>query len=131
LTREGRGAIHDRRRTTLWPLQSIGGYWPAPTTATRFFLPALGEKELALEGDLRGLRLTFCPRPTGAPAGGEVAAAAEKTARLLGERGVNVVLRKEPLPRPPLDALRVIFRAAALADAASRTRPISGRSATS
>jgi aspartyl-tRNA(Asn)/glutamyl-tRNA(Gln) amidotransferase subunit A len=47
----------------------------------------------------------------------EVAAAAEKTARLLEKRSMKVVLRTEPLPRAPIDALRVIFRAAALADA--------------
>src|SRR6516164_1678324 len=88
-----------------------------PDDRDPFSLAALGEKDLSLEGDLRGLRLTFCPRPTGAPVEGEVATAAEKTARLLERRGVKVVLRKEPLPRAPLDALLVIFRAASLADA--------------
>jgi Asp-tRNA(Asn)/Glu-tRNA(Gln) amidotransferase A subunit family amidase len=82
-----------------------------------FSLPALGEKELSLEGDLRGLRLTFCPRPTGVPVEAEVAEAAEKTARLLEKRGVKVILHMEPLPLAPLAALQVIFRAAALADA--------------
>jgi Asp-tRNA(Asn)/Glu-tRNA(Gln) amidotransferase A subunit family amidase len=88
-----------------------------PDDRDPFSLPALGEKELSPEGDLRGLRLTFCPRPTGVPVEAEVAEAAEKTARLLERRGVKVVLRKEPLARAPLDALRVIFRAATLADA--------------
>jgi Asp-tRNA(Asn)/Glu-tRNA(Gln) amidotransferase A subunit family amidase len=88
-----------------------------PDERDPFSLPALGEKELSLKGDLRGLRLTFCPRPTGVPVEPEVAEAAEKTARLLQERGVKVVHRKEALPEAPLDALRVIFRAAALADA--------------
>jgi Asp-tRNA(Asn)/Glu-tRNA(Gln) amidotransferase A subunit family amidase len=87
-----------------------------PDDRDPFSLPALGEKDLSLEGDLRGLRLTFCPRPTGAPVEPEVAAA-EKTVRLLERRGVKVVLRNEPLPRPPLEALMVIFRAAELADA--------------
>jgi Asp-tRNA(Asn)/Glu-tRNA(Gln) amidotransferase A subunit family amidase len=87
-----------------------------PDDRDPFSLPALGEKDLSLEGDLRGLRLTFCPRPTGVPVEAEVAEAAEKTARLLEKRGVKVV-RKESLPRAPLDALRVIFRATALADA--------------
>lgn len=88
-----------------------------PDDRDPFSLPALGEKELALAGDLRGLRLTFCPRPTGAPVEPEVAQAAERTARLLERRGMKVVLRKEPLPRAPLDALIVIFRAVSLADA--------------
>jgi aspartyl-tRNA(Asn)/glutamyl-tRNA(Gln) amidotransferase subunit A len=88
-----------------------------PDDRDPFALPALGDKELSLEGDLSGLRLTFCPRPTGAPVEAEVAEAAEKTARLLAKREVKVVLLKEPLPRPPLDALMVIFRAVSLADA--------------
>jgi Asp-tRNA(Asn)/Glu-tRNA(Gln) amidotransferase A subunit family amidase len=88
-----------------------------PDDRDPFSLPALGEKDLALAGDLRGLRLTFCPRPTGAPVEPEVAQAAERTARLLERRGVKIVLRKEPLPRAPLDALMVIFRAVSLADA--------------
>jgi Asp-tRNA(Asn)/Glu-tRNA(Gln) amidotransferase A subunit family amidase len=88
-----------------------------PDDRDPFSLPAPGEKELSLEGDLRGLRLTFCPRPTGMPVEPEVAEAAEKAVRLLEKRGVKVVPRKEPLPRAPLDALRVIFRATALTDA--------------
>src|SRR5262245_10498112 len=48
-----------------------------------FSLPALGEKDLSLAGDLRGLKLTYCPRPTGVPVETEVAQAAEKTVRLL------------------------------------------------
>ena len=88
-----------------------------PDERDPFSLPALGEKELSLEGDLRGLQVTFCPRPTGVPVAAEVAEAAEKTARLLERRGVKVALRKEPLARAPLDALRVIFRASTLADA--------------
>jgi Asp-tRNA(Asn)/Glu-tRNA(Gln) amidotransferase A subunit family amidase len=88
-----------------------------PDDRDPFSLPALGEKELSLEGDLRGLRLTFCPRPTGVPVETEVAQAAEKAARLLEKRGMKVVHRKDPLPRAPLDALVVIFRSAALSDA--------------
>ena len=80
-------------------------------------LPALSEKELSLQGDLRGLRVTFCPRPTGVPVEAEVEGAAKKTARLLEKRGMEIILRKAPLPRAPLDALRIIFRATALADA--------------
>jgi Asp-tRNA(Asn)/Glu-tRNA(Gln) amidotransferase A subunit family amidase len=88
-----------------------------PDDRDPFSLPALGDKELSLEGDLRGLRVTFCPRPTGAPVEAEVAEAAEKTARLLAKREVKVVLRREPLPRPPLEPLVVIFRTVSLADA--------------
>jgi Asp-tRNA(Asn)/Glu-tRNA(Gln) amidotransferase A subunit family amidase len=88
-----------------------------PDDRDPFSLPALGANELSLEGDLRGLQVTFCPRPTGTPVEAEVAEAAEKTTLLLEKRGVKVDLRKEPLPEAPLGALRVIFRTAALADA--------------
>jgi Asp-tRNA(Asn)/Glu-tRNA(Gln) amidotransferase A subunit family amidase len=88
-----------------------------PDDRDPFSLPAVGDMELSLEGNLRGLRVMFCPIPTGVPAEPEVAGAAEKTARLLEKRGIKVVLRKEPLPRAPLDALVVIFRIVALADA--------------
>jgi Asp-tRNA(Asn)/Glu-tRNA(Gln) amidotransferase A subunit family amidase len=88
-----------------------------PDDRDPFSLPGLSDKDLSVKGDLRGLRVTFCPRPTGTPVEGEVAEAAEKTARLLEKRGMKVLVRKEPLPRAPLDALVVIFRAVALADA--------------
>jgi Asp-tRNA(Asn)/Glu-tRNA(Gln) amidotransferase A subunit family amidase len=88
-----------------------------PDERDPFSLPAMDEKDLSLKGDLRDLRVTFCPRPTGAPVEAEVAAAAEKTARLLEKRGMKVALRKEPLPQAPLDALKVIFRIVSLADA--------------
>jgi Asp-tRNA(Asn)/Glu-tRNA(Gln) amidotransferase A subunit family amidase len=88
-----------------------------PDDRDPFSLPAMDDKDLSLEGSLRGLRVTFCPRPTGVPVEAEVTEAAEMTARLLEKRGMKVVIRKEPLPQAPLDALRVIFRTAALADA--------------
>jgi Asp-tRNA(Asn)/Glu-tRNA(Gln) amidotransferase A subunit family amidase len=89
-----------------------------PDDRDPFSLPALSQDELSLEGDLRDLRLTFCPRPTGAPVEPEVAEAAEQAARLLEQHGVKVFLRNDPLPRAPLDALLVIVRAISLADAA-------------
>ncbi|HKB38357.1 MAG TPA: amidase family protein, partial [Gemmataceae bacterium] len=88
-----------------------------PDDRDPFSLPALGEKDLSLAGDLRGLKLTYCPRPTGVPVETEVAQAAEKTARLLEKRGVKVALHREPLPEAPLAALVLIFRAVSLADA--------------
>jgi Asp-tRNA(Asn)/Glu-tRNA(Gln) amidotransferase A subunit family amidase len=88
-----------------------------PDDRDPFSLPALGQDELSLGGDLRGLRLTFCPSPTGGPVEPEVAEAAEKATRPLEKHGVKVALRKEPLPRAPQDALMVIFRAVSLADA--------------
>jgi Asp-tRNA(Asn)/Glu-tRNA(Gln) amidotransferase A subunit family amidase len=91
-----------------------------PDDRDPFSLPTLGEKDLSLEGDLRGLRLTFCPRPTGTPVEPEVAAATEKTARLLEKRDMKVVVRKDPLPKAPMDALKVIFRIVSLADAGIR-----------
>jgi Asp-tRNA(Asn)/Glu-tRNA(Gln) amidotransferase A subunit family amidase len=88
-----------------------------PDDRDPFALPALDKDDVSLEGDLRGLRLTFCPSPTGAPVEPEVAAAAENATRSLEQRGVKVVLRTEPLSCAPLDALTVIFRAVCLADA--------------
>jgi Asp-tRNA(Asn)/Glu-tRNA(Gln) amidotransferase A subunit family amidase len=88
-----------------------------PDDRDPFSLPALGERDLSLTEDVRGLKLTFCPSPTGVPVEAVVAQAAEKTVRLLEKRGVKVALRKEPLPKPPLDALVVIFRVVSLADA--------------
>jgi Asp-tRNA(Asn)/Glu-tRNA(Gln) amidotransferase A subunit family amidase len=88
-----------------------------PDDRDPFSLPALSKEELSLEGDLHGLRLTFCPCPTGVPAESEVLQAAEMTTRLLEKRGVRLSPRKNPLPGAPLDALRVIFCAVSLADA--------------
>ena len=88
-----------------------------PDDRDPFSLPALEENDLLLAGDLRGLKLTFYPRPTGVPVEKEVAQFAEKTVRLLEKQGVKVVLRKEPLPKPPFEALVTIFRAVSLADA--------------
>jgi Asp-tRNA(Asn)/Glu-tRNA(Gln) amidotransferase A subunit family amidase len=47
----------------------------------------------------------------------EVAHAAARTTRLLQNQGAKVVLRKDPLPAAPQEALLVIFRAVSLADA--------------
>jgi Asp-tRNA(Asn)/Glu-tRNA(Gln) amidotransferase A subunit family amidase len=88
-----------------------------PDARDPFSLSSPGKDELSLQGDLRGLRLNFYPCPTGIPAETEVMQAAETTARLLDKRGVKVLLRRDPLPGAPLDALKVIFRAGCLADA--------------
>jgi Asp-tRNA(Asn)/Glu-tRNA(Gln) amidotransferase A subunit family amidase len=98
---------------TALALQVLAG----PDERDPFSLPALGKHDLSLEGDLSGLRLTFYPRPLDTPVEPEVAEAAEKTTRLLEKRGVKVVLQKNPLPRAPLEALLVIFRAVSLAEA--------------
>jgi Asp-tRNA(Asn)/Glu-tRNA(Gln) amidotransferase A subunit family amidase len=88
-----------------------------PDDRDPFSLPAPGKDDLSLKGNLRDLRLTYCPRPTGVPVENEVAQAAEKTVRSLVKQGVKVLLRNDPLPRAPLDALQVIFRVVSLADA--------------
>src|SRR5262249_13952964 len=88
-----------------------------PDDRDPFSLPVMNQSELSLRGDLCGLRLTFCPRPTGAPVENEVAQAAETTVQLLEKRGAKVVVREAPLPCAPLDALTIIFRAVSLADA--------------
>jgi Asp-tRNA(Asn)/Glu-tRNA(Gln) amidotransferase A subunit family amidase len=88
-----------------------------PDDRDPFTLPALSEDDLSLSGNLRDLRLTFCPCPTGAPVETEVAQSAETTVRLLDKQGVKVVRREDPLPGAPRDALMVIFRAVSLADA--------------
>jgi Asp-tRNA(Asn)/Glu-tRNA(Gln) amidotransferase A subunit family amidase len=90
-----------------------------PDDRDPFALPAPGDKELSLKGDLRDLRLVFCPQPTGVAPEREVAAAAEKTVRLLKQRGVEITVR-EKLPAAPMEALRVIFRAVSLDDAEIR-----------
>jgi Asp-tRNA(Asn)/Glu-tRNA(Gln) amidotransferase A subunit family amidase len=88
-----------------------------PDDRDPFSLLALGKDDLSLRGDLRGKKLTFCPSPTGVPVEKEVAKVAEKTVRLLENRGVQIDLREEPLPPAPLKALAVIFRVVSLADA--------------
>jgi Asp-tRNA(Asn)/Glu-tRNA(Gln) amidotransferase A subunit family amidase len=113
VTQWGIGPLARTVADTALALRVLAG----PDDRDPFSLPALGDKDLSLEGDLRDLRVTFCPRPTGAPVEAEVAEAAEKTARLLEKRCLKFVLRKEPLPRAPLDALVVIFRTVSLADA--------------
>jgi aspartyl-tRNA(Asn)/glutamyl-tRNA(Gln) amidotransferase subunit A len=91
-----------------------------PDDRDPFALPAPADKDLSLEGDLRGLRLVWCPRPTGIPVEAGVAGPAEKTVRLLEQRGVKMTAREKPLPPAPLEAIRVIFRAVALAEAGIR-----------
>jgi Asp-tRNA(Asn)/Glu-tRNA(Gln) amidotransferase A subunit family amidase len=88
-----------------------------PDDRDPFALPAMGTEELSLACDLRDVRLTFCPCPTGVPAEAEVARCAETAALLLEKRGVKVAMRQEPLPQAPLDALMVIFRAVSISDA--------------
>jgi aspartyl-tRNA(Asn)/glutamyl-tRNA(Gln) amidotransferase subunit A len=66
--------------------------------------------------DLRGVCVGWSVQPFGGPVEGEVARAVEEAMRSLAAAG----LRVEPVPeliRPPLEALRVIFSAATLADA--------------
>jgi aspartyl-tRNA(Asn)/glutamyl-tRNA(Gln) amidotransferase subunit A len=87
-----------------------------PDDRDPFSLPAMGDDDVSLNGDMRGLRLTFCPCPTGVLAEAEVAQCAETTVRLLAKRGVKIAVRREPLPAAPLDSLIVIFRAVSLAD---------------
>ena len=89
-----------------------------PDDRDPFSLPALGKDDLSLEGDLGepAADLSARAQPE-CPWNTEVAKAAEKTVRLLEKRGVKIVVRKDPLPPAPLDALRVIFRAVSLADA--------------
>ena len=88
-----------------------------PDDRDPFALPAMSDTELSLDGSLSGLRLTFCPQPTGVPVEPEVAAAADRTVHLLEQRGVKIAVREKPLPLAPLEALRVLFRAVSLADA--------------
>jgi Asp-tRNA(Asn)/Glu-tRNA(Gln) amidotransferase A subunit family amidase len=88
-----------------------------PDDRDPFALPALGRDDLSFAGDLSGLKLTFCPSPTGVPVEKIVSQSAEKTVRLLEKRGVQIDVRKEPFPPAPLKALAVIFRIVSLADA--------------
>jgi Asp-tRNA(Asn)/Glu-tRNA(Gln) amidotransferase A subunit family amidase len=88
-----------------------------PDDRDPFSLPALDETGLALQGNLDGLRLLFCARPTGAPAEPQVVQTAEQAVLLLEGRGAKVIVRKGPLPPAPRDALVTIFRAVSLSDA--------------
>ncbi len=88
-----------------------------PDDRDPFVLPALGKEELALAGDLKGTRLTWCPRPTGIDPEPAVAEAGEKAVRSLEKQGMKIAVRAEPLPPAPREALLVIFRAVSLGDA--------------
>jgi Asp-tRNA(Asn)/Glu-tRNA(Gln) amidotransferase A subunit family amidase len=88
-----------------------------PDDRDPFSLQAPSQDDLSPGGSLRDLRVIFRPSPTGAPVEDEVAHSAAKATRLLQNYGVKVVLRKDPLPTAPREALLVIFRAVSLADA--------------
>ncbi|HZU35851.1 MAG TPA: amidase family protein, partial [Gemmataceae bacterium] len=76
-----------------------------------FALPPWNAKPLDLPGDLRGLRIAWCPSPTGGPVDPNVAPAAEKAVRTLGARCVEVE-QLDPQLSPPVEALRGAFGAA-------------------
>jgi aspartyl-tRNA(Asn)/glutamyl-tRNA(Gln) amidotransferase subunit A len=71
-----------------------------PDVRDPFSLSPLTAEELALEGDLRGLRVGFSPSPTGAPVEPAVAEAAWKAAERLEEVGARVEPTTTTLPIP-------------------------------
>jgi Asp-tRNA(Asn)/Glu-tRNA(Gln) amidotransferase A subunit family amidase len=89
-------------------LQVLAG----PDERDPFALPLPGEKEFDLGSNLRGLRIAWCPGPTGGPVDLGLARAAENTVRALTARGVQVEALDTPLD-PPVDALRALFGAGA------------------
>jgi Asp-tRNA(Asn)/Glu-tRNA(Gln) amidotransferase A subunit family amidase len=77
-------------------LQVISG----PDLRDPFSIPPFAPGELALDGDLSGLRIGWTPSPTGAPVEPVVADAGRKTLGLLESHGVRVEDREEKLPIP-------------------------------
>jgi Asp-tRNA(Asn)/Glu-tRNA(Gln) amidotransferase A subunit family amidase len=75
-----------------------------PDERDPFGLPPLGERECDLAADLPGLRVAWCPSPTGGPVDPGVAGAAEAAVRALAPRGVQVETLAVPLD-PPQEAL--------------------------
>jgi Asp-tRNA(Asn)/Glu-tRNA(Gln) amidotransferase A subunit family amidase len=99
-----------------------------PDVRDPFALPPLGKDELALEGDLDGVRIDFNPSPTGAPVEPVVAEAARAAAWRLAEAGARVddARGNLPVPRRAIDEVLagdslVVF---ALAGMASRWRAL-------
>ncbi len=93
-------------RDTALMLRVIAG----PDERDPFALPPLGEKECNGLGDLQGLRVAWCPNPTGGPVDPAAARAAENATRALTDRGVIVETLDLPL-EPPQDALLALFGA--------------------
>jgi Asp-tRNA(Asn)/Glu-tRNA(Gln) amidotransferase A subunit family amidase len=75
-----------------------------------FSLPAPPDSEWDLVGDLKGLRVAWCPSPVGDP----VEPAAEQAARGAADRLAALGIRVEPVVAPmrnvPYDALIAVFR---------------------
>jgi aspartyl-tRNA(Asn)/glutamyl-tRNA(Gln) amidotransferase subunit A len=76
-----------------------------PDPRDPFSLPPLGERDLDLTGDLRGLRIAWSRSPTGRPVEPIVVEAARSTLELLASRGVEILETKDKLevPRRALD----------------------------
>jgi Asp-tRNA(Asn)/Glu-tRNA(Gln) amidotransferase A subunit family amidase len=81
-----------------------------PDERDPFAVPRPAEKEFALTASMHGLRIAWCPSPTGGPVDPGVARAAENAVRALTARGVQVEALAAPLD-PPVDALRALFGA--------------------
>ena len=75
-----------------------------PDECDPFALPHPGEQEFDLAGDLDGLRIAWCPSPTGGPVDPGAARAAEAAVQSLTVQGVRVEALDAPLD-PPADAL--------------------------
>lgn len=81
-----------------------------PDECDPFALPPLEETEFDPAGDLHGLRIAWCPSPTGGPVEPGVERAAEAAVRALADRGVQVEALDAPL-RPPAETLLPLFGA--------------------
>ncbi len=78
-----------------------------PDPRDPFCLPRLDEADLALDGDLKGLRLGWSPSPTGAPVEPVVAQAAQQAIGRLVSLGIEIMPVKAtlPMPKQALDCL--------------------------
>jgi Asp-tRNA(Asn)/Glu-tRNA(Gln) amidotransferase A subunit family amidase len=85
-----------------------------PDERDPFALPDPGEEEFHPDGDLRGLRIAWCPSPTGGPVEPGAARAAEAAARSLSARQARVEALDASLD-PPVAALRALMGPAAAA----------------
>jgi Asp-tRNA(Asn)/Glu-tRNA(Gln) amidotransferase A subunit family amidase len=83
-----------------------------PDERDPFALPLPEAKEFDLDGALPGLRIAWCPSPTGGPVDPSLARAAEAAVRAMTDQGVHIEALDAPLD-PPADAMRALFSAGA------------------
>jgi Asp-tRNA(Asn)/Glu-tRNA(Gln) amidotransferase A subunit family amidase len=86
-----------------------------PDDRDPFALPAAAD-DFGAGGSLAGVRVGWCPSPTGAPVESGVAAAAEAALRALAASGAAVEPLRSPPPVAPREAMYAMFRSLCLAE---------------